>query len=53
MNEMEDALHLSHRNRMEAEAEYSDLETELDNRHAMDKIGVLKQVVTDPDYVAR
>ena len=33
--------------------EFSDLETELESRHAMDKIDVLRQVVTDPDYQSK
>ena len=33
--------------------EFSDLETQLENRQAMDKIGVLKQVVTNPNYTSK
>ena len=38
---------------MAATEEFSDLETQLENRQAMDKIGVLKQVVTNPNYTSK
>ena len=42
-----------HRERVEQHEDFSDLEAELETRHAMGKIDVLKQVVTDPDYVGK
>ena len=38
---------------MAATEEFSDLETQLENRQAMGKIGVLNQVVTNPNYTSK
>ena len=46
-------LYDQHNRRVEKEVDYSDLENELENGHDMNKIKILKQVMTDPDYVAR